>query len=191
LAGRRTIRTTTLSPLSVGYTLTSAPSANRPEQIKDNRRLFLKVQEEAVKTRHEGRVKMWYYPTLQSVVYRIRSFLRFPAEKINVLDPCCGEGAAVHNLVEGANVATYGIELDEYRAKQAKGMLDYVLHCGYEDVRISNDAFSCLFLNPPYDWQGAGQHDENRHERTEKTFLSGTVRYVMPEGVLVYIVHKN
>jgi tRNA1(Val) A37 N6-methylase TrmN6 len=131
---------------------------------------------------------MGYYPTPQSVVYRIKSFLMFPHERVSVLDPCCGEGAAVKNLVEGANATTYGIELDEYRAKQAKGVLDHALHCGYEDVRISNDAFSCLFLNPPYDWQKSGPLDEDRHERTEKAFLRGTVKYLLPEGVLVYIV---
>lgn len=131
---------------------------------------------------------MGYYPTPASVVYRIKSFLSYPDKNVSVLDPCCGEGAAVRNLVKGADATTYGIELDRYRAKQAKGALDHVLHCGYEDVRISNNAFSCLFLNPPYDWQSSDSHEENKHERTEKAFLRGTVKYLLPEGVLIYIV---
>lgn len=138
--------------------------------------------------RPEARIKMGYYPTPLSVVERIKTFLSYPAANVNVLDPCCGEGAAVETLVEGVNATTYGIELDDYRAKKAKkSKLDYVLNCGYEDVRISNDAFSCLFLNPPYDWQD-GASEQHGHERTEKAFLKGTVRYLLPEGVLVYIV---
>lgn len=131
---------------------------------------------------------MGYYPTPTSVVYRIKSFLSFPDKNVNVLDPCCGEGAALQNLVEDMNATTYGIELDQYRAEQAKGVLDRVLHCGYEDVRISNNAYGCLFLNPPYDWQRSYSREENRNERTEKAFLRGTVKYLTPEGILVYIV---
>lgn len=141
--------------------------------------------------RPEGRIKMGYYPTPLSVAERIRTFLSFPSENVNLLDPCCGEGTALRNVVDGANATTYGIELDEYRAKQAKDTLDNVLHCGYEDVRISNNAYSCLLLNPPYDWQDSSTLDESRHERTEKAFLKGTVRYLLPEGVLVYIVPQS
>ncbi len=133
-------------------------------------------------------MKMGYYPTPLSVVERIKTFLSYPAENVNVLDPCCGEGAAIKNLVEGASATTYGIELDKYRAGQASGMLDHVLHCGYENVRMGNSAFSCLFLNPPYDWQRTGSSEQHRHERTERAFLRGTVRYLLPQGVLVYIV---
>ena len=123
------------------------------------------------------------------MVYRIKSFLSFPDESVNVLDPCCGEGAALRNLVEGARATTYGLELDQHRAKQAKkDALHHVVCCGYEDARISNSAFSCLFLNPPYDWQKTGPSEEHAHERTEKAFLRGTVRYLTPDGLLVYIV---
>jgi len=141
--------------------------------------------------RPEARIKMGYYPTPLSVAERIKTFLNFPAENVNILDPCCGEGAALRNIVDGVNATTYGIELDDYRAKQAKDSLDHVLHCGYEDVRISNNAYGCLFLNPPYDWQNDSLSDEYGHERTEKTFLKGTVKYLLPEGVLVYIIPQS
>ncbi|MBN2331041.1 MAG: class I SAM-dependent methyltransferase [Candidatus Aenigmarchaeota archaeon] len=138
--------------------------------------------------RPEARIKMGYYPTPLSVVYRIRSFLEFPDDNANVLDPCCGEGTAVRNLVDGARAITYGIELDEYRAEQAREKLDHVLQCGYEDARMSNSSVSCLFLNPPYDWQKGSPAHGHEHERTEKVFLKGTVRYLVPQGIVVYIV---
>lgn len=148
-------------------------------------------EKEAVETRPEARIKMGYYPTPLSCADRIKSFLNFPPENVNVLDPCCGEGVALTNVVDGANASTYGIELDEYRAKQAKDSLDHVLHCGYEDARISNYAFSYLFLNPPYDWLSGSSSTELSAERTEKAFLKGTVKYLMPQGVLVYIVPQK
>ncbi len=149
------------------------------------------ANKEGIGIRPQARIKMGYYPTPLSVVERIRTFLSYPAENVNVLDPCCGEGTALKDLVEGAKAATYGIELDEYRAKQAKDVLDYLLRCSYEDVRISNNSFSCLFLNPPYDWQAGSRSESDRNERTEKAFLSDTMKYLLPEGVLVYIVPQK
>ena len=63
---------------------------------------------------------MGYYPTPIPVVDRIRTFIKYPEENVNILDPCCGEGLALKKLVDGINAKTYGIELDEYRAEQAK-----------------------------------------------------------------------
>ena len=103
--------------------------------------------------RLEGQIKMGYYSTPLSIVERVRSFLRFPKETTTILDPCCGEGLAVKGLAEDVEAATYGIELDKKRAEEAKGNLDYVLPFGYEEVRITNNAFSILWLNPPYDFE--------------------------------------
>jgi len=141
--------------------------------------------------RLEARIKMGYYPTPLPVVDRIRTFLSYPQENVSFLDPCCGEGLALKNLIEEADATTYGIELDEYRAEQAKANLDHVIKGSYEDARISNSVFSCLFLNPPYDWGSFGESGEDHPERKEKTFLRGTVKYLQPEGVLIYIVPQK
>ena len=133
---------------------------------------------------------MGYYPTPPSVVERVRSFLKFPDTNVNILDPCCGEGSALKNLVNGEKATTFGIELDGHRAEQAKGNLDRVLKCSYEDARISNRCFSGLFLNPPYDWElTSSQEDIN--SRKEKIFLTGTLQYLQPDGVLVYIIPQK
>lgn len=128
-------------------------------------------------------VKMGYYPTPVSVVERIRSFLSFPDDNVNLLDPCCGEGLALKRLKGDAKAATYGIELDERRAEKAKKNLDHVLRGSYEDARISHNAFSCLYLNPPYDWDATSDGD-----RKEKTFLKGTLKYLQPSGLLIYLI---
>jgi hypothetical protein len=139
--------------------------------------------------RPEAQVKMGYYPTPPDVVDQVRSFVEYPKDHTTLLDPCCGEGLALSAMRDGQPATTYGIEPDQHRAKAAAKRVDHVLRCGYEDARISNNAFSCLFLNPPYDWETheAGE----RSERTEYAFLKGTSRYLQPDGLLVYIVPQQ
>ncbi len=136
--------------------------------------------------RLEARVKMGYYPTPVLVVERVKSFIHFP-ECGSILDPCCGEGNALQKLAEGTGAKTYGIEIDEHRAGQARTKLHHLLKCGYEQTRISNASFSCLFLNPPYDWETT----EETGERKEKVFLKETIKYLLPGGLLVYIIPQN
>jgi len=139
--------------------------------------------------RLEAKIKMGYYPTPLSVVERVRSFLKFPEDNVNLFDPCCGEGLALKELKGEAKATTYGIELDEYRAEEAKNNLDHVIKGSYEDARISHNTFSCLFLNPPYDWDVPV--DDEKTERKEKTFLKDTARYLQASGTLVYIIPQK
>ena len=136
--------------------------------------------------RLEARVKMGYYPTPIPVVERIKTFIRFTDDS-TIFDPCCGEGNALAKLTQETGARTYGIEIDGHRAEEAKAKLDYVLKCGYEQTRISNGAFSCLFLNPPYDWET----EDEGNERKEKVFLKETMKYLKPKGLLVYIIPQS
>ena len=136
--------------------------------------------------RLEARVKMGYYPTPISVVESIKSFICF-AEDNTLFDPCCGEGNALAELAENTSAKTYGIEIDHHRAEEAKTKLHQVLKCGYEQTRISNSGFSCLFLNPPYDWET----EDEGSERKEKLFLKETMKYLKPKGLLVYIIPQS
>jgi SAM-dependent methyltransferase len=136
--------------------------------------------------RLEAKIKMGYYPTPVSVVERIKTFISF-TDGCTILDPCCGEGNALEKLTENSSAKTYGIEIDGHRAEEAKTKLDCVLKCGYEQTRISNSCFSCLFLNPPYDWET----EDEGSERKEKVFLKETMKYLKPKGLLVYIIPQS
>jgi len=140
--------------------------------------------------RLEARIKMGYYPTPLSVVKRIKSFLTFPEENANLFDPCCGEGLALRMLNGNQKATTYGIELDEHRAEKARQNLDYFIKGSYEDARISNNAFSCLFLNPPYDWN-VPENEDTESERKEKIFLKDTIKYLQSNGVLIYLIPQK
>jgi predicted RNA methylase len=134
--------------------------------------------------RFMNRVKMGYFPTDLAHVSRIKEALLFPKEAVNILDPCCGCGLALQLFADGENAATYGVELDRFRAEKAETVLDRVGYGTFFHSRISNRTFHCVFLNPPYMsvlQQGGGS------QRAERTFLLDILRYLMIGGVLVYI----
>ena len=138
-----------------------------------------------------AQAKMGYYPTPSLVVSLISDILtRNGPGKIRIIDPCAGEGIALKEIGQGLQSETYGIELDTYRGRIAKENLTRCLITDYDSTRISNHVFSLLYLNPPYDW--TIKNDEvSRSERSERTFLRNTIRYLMPTGVLVYLIPQG
>ena len=55
------------------------------------------------------------------------------------------------------------------------------------DVHCPADTVSLLYLNPPYDFES----DEGSSQRTERTFLQHTYRWLKPSGVLVLVIPKT
>jgi hypothetical protein len=135
-----------------------------------------------------AQAKMGYYPTPPLVVSLIAGILvRNGPGRIRLLDPCAGEGHALKHVGETLDGKTYGIELDTHRGRAAKHNVSHCLITDYETTRISNQAFSLLFLNPPYDW-AIKTDDVSASERYERTFLRNTIKYLVPNGVLVYLI---
>ena len=127
-------------------------------------------------------IRLGYYPTDPAHVAYVKRALRFPEGKTaNLLDPCCGEGNALHLLGSGENAETYGAELDDSRAEAAQEQLDHVAMGSYYYARISRSAFHLLFLNPPYLQLYGGA-------RSEKRFLGESYDHLMMGGMLVYII---
>jgi tRNA1(Val) A37 N6-methylase TrmN6 len=138
-----------------------------------------------------GRMKMGYYPTPSRVVEQVKRSLLFPPAPFTALDPCCGEGLALAQLVSGTQAITYGVELDQYRVGEAESRIQNILKCGIEETRIARQSCSLLFLNPPYDEAIREEDAETKTERQEKAFLRMTVPYLVPGGMLVYIIPQN
>jgi len=130
-------------------------------------------------------VKMGYYPTDISHVKMMKNALKFPENKVNIFDPCCGCGLALEALALGTDSVTYGTEIDEARGKEAETRLDRVGFGSFFHSRISSEAFHVLFLNPPYlNVIGEG----GVKARSEKRFLVESIHHLMPGGVIMYIV---
>ncbi|WP_150274177.1 DUF6094 domain-containing protein [Paenibacillus tepidiphilus] len=120
---------------------------------------------------------------------RFSSITEEPAlPSVRIIDPCCGKGEALRVIAnclqeQGATVQTYGVELEDTRAIEAKETLDFVIHDGYENLR-TQAAFSLLWLNPPY--------QEGFTERTEISFLrqlsSNKHGVLVKDGILMFII---
>lgn len=137
--------------------------------------------------RLESQSKGGFYPTPPEEMNHILKFLKVEGSEseITLIDPCCGEGDALKQISDYlqpiANTTTYGIELEKSRAEKATQKLDYVLNCGYEEVRMSHEAFSVMFLNPPYDITSDGV-------RLESIFLNDLTKDYLGEGSLLILI---
>ena len=134
--------------------------------------------------------KMGYYPTPEALTPLITNHLA-PKEPdtIRIFDPCAGEGAALKSIADRLNAETYGIEIDKERGAKAQAALTKCLITDYKATRITQGFASLLYLNPPYDW--AARQELEQSERYERTFLRETIKYLMPQGILVYLIPKK
>jgi len=66
--------------------------------------------------RNVARLKMGYYPLPEAEGVKLRSLLSF-AGPASVIDPCVGQGTALHLVTSNAQVRRYGVELDAERAR--------------------------------------------------------------------------
>ncbi len=136
--------------------------------------------------RLEGIAKAQFYPTPPSVVERVAVLVRHaPSTNRGVarlLDPCCGAGGALRQFADAIGGGeTYGIEIEQNRAAEAREVLDHLIAGSAFAVRLGHEAFSCLWLNPPYD-------DGDDGKRLEHSFLTTLSRALAPGGLLIYIV---
>ena len=139
-----------------------------------------------------GQAQLGYFPTPETQLPLIASWLSLATGDTNlvrILDPCAGEGCALAYLADklGKNVTTYGIELSTERAEEAGKLLSHVLNTAFENVVLTDETFSLVFTNPPYD----GETMTGGGERMEYLFLTGSTRLLVRGGVLVYIIPEG
>jgi len=141
--------------------------------------------------RIEAMAKMGYYPTPDTLTPIIAKYIK-PKEQgtIRIFDPCAGEGTALKMIGEYLQAETYGIEIDKMRGKEAQKILTKCLITDYQRTQITQSFTSLLWLNPPYDW-AAKKGEIEKSERYERTFLRDTVKYLIPGGILVYLIPLN
>ena len=144
-----------------------------------------------------AQAKGGFYPTPDGVVDMIADMIgaapgyyHHDQETLRILDPCCGAGDAIDRLANRIHrsnavpVETYGVELHRERSQKARQRLHRVLATDLFRTAIANGAFSVLYLNPPYDFDG-------EQKRTEHAFLTYTTRYLAERGLLVFIVPRR
>ena len=135
--------------------------------------------------RNAGRLKLGFYPLPIPEAKRLRSYLSFPDATFAAIDPCIGDGAAFHCLLDGIAAHRYGIELDGSRADASESLGIRVFHADALEVRCGAGSISLLYLNPPYDFE-LGASGTNK--RMELVFLKHTGRWLQPMGVLLFVI---
>lgn len=134
--------------------------------------------------RNAGRLKLGFYPLPQSEAEKLKSQLAFPTDSFAALDPCVGDGVAFTAILENTPALRYGIELDSYRAEQARNLGIDVVHGNTLETQCRADSLAIVYLNPPYDFE-VGKTD---NQRMELVFLRHTGRWVMSGGILILII---
>ena len=99
--------------------------------------------------RWKGKLKLGWFPLPLAEAERIRKFLVFPAASFAAVDPCIGEGGAFAAITAEATGYRYGIELDAYRAEQARLVTFETIQGSCFDVQCAVESFSLVYLNPP------------------------------------------
>ena len=134
--------------------------------------------------RFQGKGRLGFYPLPLSEAQRIRRFLLFPDAPSSAIDPCVGDGVALEVITSGAEVVRYGIELDAFRAEQARKRIPNIVQGNTLEVVCAVECFGLLYLNPLFD-STLGPGDSRR---TEQSFLSHTYRWLKPGGVLIFVI---
>jgi SAM-dependent methyltransferase len=129
-------------------------------------------------------LKLGYYPLPLMEAERLRRFLVYPPQAFAALDPCIGDGTAFIKLTEQAEGYRYGIELDTYRARQARAVTNETIHGSCFDAQCPVESFSLIYCNPPY----SSDLSETHTRRMEVLFLEHTYRWLKPGGVLVLVI---
>ena len=115
---------------------------------------------------------------------------RSPEQKVTILDPCCGKGAAVQQLAAGLSIPeddTYCIELDEARGRatqEAMPKANVLTPASFLGTSIKTRAFSLCYLNPPFDDAGGGI-------RVELQFLQRATPLLADGGILAMVCPED
>ena len=133
--------------------------------------------------RNVARLKMGYYPLPEAEGVKLRSLLSF-AGPASVIDPCVGQGTALHLVTSEAHVRRYGVELDAERARIASTNGIETIQGNAFDAIARPESFSLLYLNPPYD----SEIGSIANRRMEAVFLEHTYRWLAMEGVLILVI---
>jgi SAM-dependent methyltransferase len=133
--------------------------------------------------RIEGRIRLGYFPLPLAEAEHIRQHLQL-TPRFMALDPCIGEGHALEAITAGVDGHRCGVELDAYRAEEARRRTDQVVQASAFDVHCPAESISLLYLNPPYDFEIS----EGRNERMERVFLQHAYRWLKPGGILVLVI---
>jgi hypothetical protein len=135
--------------------------------------------------------RMGYYPAPETLTPIIARYLRPKGRgRVCIFDPCAGEGTAIKAIGDHLRAETYGVEIDTDRGNKAREILTKCIITDFQNTRIGNNAFSLLYLNPPYDW-ATREGEIEKSERYERVFLRDSMLHLCTGGILIYLIPQR
>jgi predicted RNA methylase len=135
--------------------------------------------------------KLGFFPIPPPVVSLILGHLAaVPArekQRITILDPCAGEGAAIKQLSQGLGIPAsdvFCVELDPGRADAIRAALpgsNVVGPTSFTGTHITPRSMSMAYVNPPFDSELGGGR------REEEAFVQSASAVLASKGVLVLV----
>lgn len=131
-----------------------------------------------------------YYPFPSEHLAALSSLFQ-PSTYTNslIIDPCAGEGDALSYLAEKLNLVPYANELDKDRYERCKQRFGYThaTQGPMENLRTPLNAYTVLYINPPYD-QNRGFAEEKRRELE---MLKDAWKWTQDGGFVVWVVYAH
>src|SRR5688572_20155817 len=123
--------------------------------------------------RLESLVKGGFYPFNADYLSHVSSLFAPTMNGGKIIDPCAGEGEALHHLSQAWNLTPYANELDYERAAacvEKFGAIQAVQGDIFQ-LRASSNGFVGAWVNPPY-----GQDLGGDEKRRELSFLKHSLK---------------
>ena len=134
-------------------------------------------------SRPVSRLKLGYYPLPIEEAHNIRSLL-VSSQPYCAIDPCAGDGSALLEITRGTGAHLGAIEIDADRAAACAQRAIATVYGSAFECKVQSESCSLLYLNPLYDTE-LGPHS---NRRMEQVFLDHCFRWVVSEGVLVFVI---
>ena len=137
--------------------------------------------------RNESKAIMGYLPIEAKHHDAILSLVAPATPNHRLLDPFAGKGEFLDVAAKAWNVTPYANELDGDRASKCLERFGpkHAVRCDVERLIASNNAFSALWCNPPYD------HDSTAsgNKRVEFRFLRHAWKWIQDGGLVLWAVY--
>lgn len=130
-----------------------------------------------------------YYPAPRDQLPAIASLFAPASNGGRLLDPCAGEGEALHHLAEAWQLTPYANELDTDRAAACQTLFGPIqaVQGDLYTLRASLCSFNAVWCNPPYTWDVTNQDDKRR----ELGMLKHSWKWLAPGGYMMWIVYAH
>ncbi len=146
--------------------------------------------------RLESQAKLGYFPAPSKALEGIISHLNLgeitsegKTDGFHIIDPCCGEGAAIKQIATGLEIreeCVYAVELDAGRGEKAKELLgpksNVLTPASFMGTRTRGQSMGLAYVNPPFDLELGGG------KRQEQTFVEKATGSLKHHGILVLVM---